>query len=196
MLVFFHIEVNWACPNGHSKIPKRHRKVASYFHDSSTHFSTQTFSHRNVPVSCFIQTLDMIICRHFVHKKLNKTNKKTDSWNMNKQLRTLLWGADNFSIRMVTDVLHHVLQSQPGLRGCRDDLIGRKDEAVATGVPELKGERVLDAEVVRPVDAAATGLVCRKKPEGGKTLTGTTRQQRKSLKSNTIITVLGYEFAF
>lgn len=81
------------------------------------------------------------------------------------------------------DVLHHVLQSQPGLRGCRDDLIGRKDEAVATGVPELKGERVLDAEVVRPVDAAATGLICRKKPEGGKTLIGTTRQQRKSLKS-------------
>lgn len=78
---------------------------------------------------------------------------------------------------MVTDVLHHVLQSQPGLRGRRDDLIGRKDEAVATSVPELKGKRVLDAEVVRPVDAAATGLICRKQQDGGKVLTGTTQQQ-------------------
>lgn len=78
---------------------------------------------------------------------------------------------------MVTDVLHHVLQSQPGLRGRRDDLIGRKDEAVATSVPELKGERVLDADVVRPVDAAATGLICRKQQKGGKVLTRTTQQQ-------------------
>lgn len=67
---------------------------------------------------------------------------------------------------MVTDVLHHVLQSQPGLRGRRDDLIGWKDEAVATGVPELKGERVLNAEVVGPVDAAATGLICRHNRQG------------------------------
>lgn len=122
----------------------------------------------------------MIICRYFVHKKLNKTNKKDRLLEHEQATEDLNY---LFSIRMVMDVLHHVLQSQPGLRGCRDDLIGRKDEAVATGVPELKGERVLDAEVVRPVDAAATGLICRKKPEGGKTLTGTTRQQRKSLKS-------------
>lgn len=66
------------------------------------------------------------------------------------------------------DVLHHVLQSQPGLGGRRDDLIGWKDEAIATGVPELKGERVLNAEVVRPVDAAATSLICRDKQKGGR----------------------------
>lgn len=69
-------------------------------------------------------------------------------------------GADNSSIRVVTNVLHHVLQSQPGLGGRGDDLIGWEDEAVAAGVPELEGEGVLDAEVVGPVDAAAAGLIC------------------------------------
>ena len=60
---------------------------------------------------------------------------------------------------MVTDVLHDVLQGQPGLGGGGDDLIGGQEETVATGVPQLEGEGVFDANVVGPVDAAAAGLI-------------------------------------
>jgi len=60
---------------------------------------------------------------------------------------------------MITDVLHDVFQGQPGLGGGRDDLIGWQDETIATGVPQLEGKGVLDAEVVGPVDAAAAGLI-------------------------------------
>lgn len=88
-----------------------------------------------------------------------------------KALGTLLRGAVCCSIRVVPDVLHHVLQSQPGLGGRGDDLIGWQDESVATGVPELEGEGVLDAQVVGPVDAAAAGLICRSKAEGWKAST-------------------------
>ncbi|TNN77221.1 hypothetical protein EYF80_012528 [Liparis tanakae] len=48
---------------------------------------------------------------------------------------------------------------QPGLGGGGDDLIGWQDETIATGVPQLEGKGVLDAEVVGPVDAAAAGLL-------------------------------------
>jgi len=57
-------------------------------------------------------------------------------------------------------VVHDGHQGQPGLAGGRDDLIGRQDEAVAAGVPELKGVGVPDAVVVGPVDGAAARLVC------------------------------------
>lgn len=40
---------------------------------------------------------------------------------------------------MVTDVLHDVFESQPGLGGGRDDLIGWQDETVATRVSQLEG---------------------------------------------------------
>ena len=60
---------------------------------------------------------------------------------------------------MITDVLHDVFESQPGLWGGGDDLSGRQEETKVTGVPQLKGEGVLDAFVVRPVDAAAAGLI-------------------------------------
>lgn len=56
-------------------------------------------------------------------------------------------------------MLHDVLQSQPGLRGGGDDLIGWQDETIATSVSQLEGVGVLDAQVVRPVDAAAAGWV-------------------------------------
>lgn len=63
------------------------------------------------------------------------------------------------SVGMITDVLHDVLQGQPGLGGGRDDLTGRQDETVASGVPQLEGVGVLDAQVVGPVDAATAGLI-------------------------------------
>lgn len=59
------------------------------------------------------------------------------------------------------DILHDIFQSQPGFGGSGNDLIGWQDETVATSVPELKGERVLDAQVVGPVDASATSLICK-----------------------------------
>uniref|UniRef100_A0A0E9UWM9 Uncharacterized protein n=1 Tax=Anguilla anguilla TaxID=7936 RepID=A0A0E9UWM9_ANGAN len=42
--------------------------------------------------------------------------------------------------------------------GGGDDLIGRQDEAVATGVPQLEGVGVLDALVVGPVDGRRRSL--------------------------------------
>lgn len=66
-------------------------------------------------------------------------------------------------IRIVTDVLHDVFQSEPGLWGRGDDLIGRQDESVATGVPQLEGKGVFDAHLVGPVNAAATGLIWEEK---------------------------------
>ena len=64
-------------------------------------------------------------------------------------------------VGVITDILHDVLQGQPGLWGGGDDLAGGQEEPREAGVPQLKGERVLDAHVVSPVDAAATGLVCK-----------------------------------
>lgn len=156
-IIYVFIESNKVCPSCYLKIPKWHSKVESNFHNSGAHFSLKPFLKDKHPIIMFC-TNNVIV----INKKLNKIRKK-DCWNMNEQLKTLLWCADNFSIRMVTDVLHHVLQSQPCLGGCRDDLIGWEDEAVATSVPKLKGKRVLNAEVVGPVDAAATGLICREK---------------------------------
>lgn len=60
---------------------------------------------------------------------------------------------------MITDVLHDVFQSEPGLGGGGDDLIGRQDESVAAGVPQLEGKGIFDANIVGPIDAAATGLI-------------------------------------
>ncbi|KAK0144910.1 BLOC-1-related complex subunit 5 [Merluccius polli] len=76
---------------------------------------------------------------------------------------------------MIADVLHDVLEGQPGLRSRGDDLIGWQEEAIATGVPQLEGVGVFDACVVRPVDAAATGLVWKRKcgaVKGGEFLNG------------------------
>lgn len=57
------------------------------------------------------------------------------------------------------DILHDVFQGQPSLGGGGDDLIGWKDETIATSVPQLKGIGVFDAQVIRPVNAATTGLI-------------------------------------
>lgn len=60
-------------------------------------------------------------------------------------------------------VVHDGHQSQPSLLGGGDDLIGRQDEAVAAGVPQLEGVGVLDALVVGPVNGAPAGLICKGK---------------------------------
>lgn len=61
---------------------------------------------------------------------------------------------------VIQGVIHDGHQSQPGLLGGGDDLIGRQDEAIPSSVPQLKGVGVLDALVVGPVDGAPAGLVC------------------------------------
>lgn len=66
-------------------------------------------------------------------------------------------------------MLHDGQKPQPRLLGRGDDLGGWQQEAVAPRVPEFKGEGVLDALVVGPVNAASTGLVC------GRSRTGRTR---------------------
>lgn len=64
-----------------------------------------------------------------------------------------------FLIRMITHIFHDVFKSQPGLRGSWNDLIGREEEAVATGVAQLEGEGVFGTIVVTPVNASTTGLI-------------------------------------
>lgn len=63
------------------------------------------------------------------------------------------------SERVFESTIHDGLQSQPSLLRSRNDLAGRQEEAVATGIPQLKGVGVLDGLVVGPVNAATTGLV-------------------------------------
>lgn len=50
-------------------------------------------------------------------------------------------------------------KGQPCLLSCGDDLGGRQQEASEPSVPQLKGERILDALAVGPVDSVATGLI-------------------------------------
>lgn len=63
------------------------------------------------------------------------------------------------SVGVIQSVLHDGQKCQPCLLGCGDDLGGWQQEAIAPSVPELEGEGVLDALVVRPVNGASTGLV-------------------------------------
>lgn len=62
-------------------------------------------------------------------------------------------------IRVVTDVFHNMLQSQPGFGGGGEDLIGWQDETIAASISQLEGKGVLNTQVVGPVNAATTGLV-------------------------------------
>lgn len=71
--------------------------------------------------------------------------------NSNVSTHTLVW--------VLEGVIHDGHESQPGLLGSRDDLPGRQGKAIESGVPQLKGVRVLDTLVVGPVNGAATGLV-------------------------------------
>lgn len=54
---------------------------------------------------------------------------------------------------------HDDLQRQPRLLGGRHDLAGRQQEPVAPRVPQLEGEGVLDALIVRPVDGSSARLI-------------------------------------
>lgn len=63
------------------------------------------------------------------------------------------------SIGMVADILNDVFQGQPGLGSSGDDLIGWQDETMATSVSQLKSKGVFDAQIVGPVNTAATGLI-------------------------------------
>lgn len=54
---------------------------------------------------------------------------------------------------------HDDFQCQPCLLGGRDDLFGREQEPVAPRVPQLKGEGVLDALIVRPVNGSSARLI-------------------------------------
>lgn len=62
-------------------------------------------------------------------------------------------------VGVLSSVGHEDPQSQPGLLGGGEDLIGREDEAVAASVSQLKGVGVLDAFLVRPVHSGATCLI-------------------------------------
>lgn len=63
------------------------------------------------------------------------------------------------SVWVLEGVIHDGHQSQPSLLSGGDDLRCREEEAIAAGVPQLKGVRVLDSLVVSPVNAPTTGLV-------------------------------------
>lgn len=63
------------------------------------------------------------------------------------------------SVRVPEGMIHNGHQGQPSLPSGGDDLIGREEEAVAAGVPQLKGVGVLDALVVGPVNGVPAGLV-------------------------------------
>lgn len=58
-------------------------------------------------------------------------------------------------------MLHDGLQPQPGLLGSGDDLVGWQEEAIVAGISQLKRERILDAIIVCPVNAAPTSWVCK-----------------------------------
>ncbi|RXM31571.1 Coatomer subunit gamma-2 [Acipenser ruthenus] len=56
-------------------------------------------------------------------------------------------------------MLHDGLNSQPGLLGGRNDLVGRQYKPISTSVTQFKGVGVLDALVIGPVNGATTGLI-------------------------------------
>lgn len=58
-------------------------------------------------------------------------------------------------------MLHDGLQPQPGLLRSGDDLVGWQQEAIVPSISQLKSERILDAIIIRPVDAAPTSLICK-----------------------------------
>lgn len=63
------------------------------------------------------------------------------------------------SVGVLQGVLHDGQKCQPCLLSGGDDLPGRQQEAIEPSVPELEGERVLDALIVGPVNSVATGLI-------------------------------------
>ena len=57
-------------------------------------------------------------------------------------------------------MLHDGLQPQPGLLCSGDDLAGRQSEAIVPSISQLKGERILDAIIICPVNSIPTRCIC------------------------------------
>lgn len=64
-------------------------------------------------------------------------------------------------VKVIPHMLHDGLQPQPGLLSSGDDLVGWQEEAIVPSISQLKRERILDAIIIRPVDAAPAGLICK-----------------------------------
>lgn len=63
------------------------------------------------------------------------------------------------SVEVIPCMRHDDLQSFPRLLGSGDNLAGRQQEPVASRVPELEGEGVLNALIVGPVDGSSACLI-------------------------------------
>lgn len=64
-------------------------------------------------------------------------------------------------VEVVPHMLHDGLQPQPGLLCGGNDLVSWQEEAIAPSVSQLKSECILDAIVIRPVNAAPASLICK-----------------------------------
>lgn len=64
-------------------------------------------------------------------------------------------------VEIVPHMLHDGLQPQPGLLCSGDDLVGWQEEAIVPSISQLKRERVLDAMIIRPVNAAPASWICK-----------------------------------
>lgn len=95
----------------------------------------------------------LLVCLCFPQFTWSHYNSSDDAGDtgLDRKATGLIW--------VLQGVVHDGHQSQPGLSGSGDNLIGWQQEAIATSVPQLKGVGVLDALVVGPVHGATTGLV-------------------------------------
>lgn len=64
-------------------------------------------------------------------------------------------------VEVVPHMLHDGLQPQPGLLCSGDDLVGWQEEAIVPGISQLKRECILDAIIIRPVNAAPASWICK-----------------------------------
>lgn len=62
-------------------------------------------------------------------------------------------------VELTPCMCHDDLQCFPCLLSSGDNLAGRQQEPIASRVPELKGEGVLNALIVGPVDGSSTCLI-------------------------------------
>lgn len=64
-------------------------------------------------------------------------------------------------VEVVLHMLHDGLQAQPGLLCSGDDLVGWQEEAIVPSISQLKRECILDAIIIRPVNAAPASWICK-----------------------------------